>query len=90
MIQSAVSIIQSTTFARAYKKLHNQQKVKVDDVIQMIFDNPALGTQKQADFSGVYAYKLKVQSHQILLAYEFGPQTRYLLLLGTHESFCPT
>ncbi|MCD8504566.1 MAG: type II toxin-antitoxin system RelE/ParE family toxin [Burkholderiaceae bacterium] len=86
MIQSAVRVIQSTVFARAYKKLHNQQKVKVDDAIQMIVDNPELGTQKRGDLNGVYVYKFKVQSQETLLAHEFDPQTRHLLLLGAHEN----
>ena len=87
MVDRAVRVIQSAAFARAYKKLHNQQKVSVDDAVQYIVKHPEVGTQKRGDLSGVYVYKFKAQSQETLLAYEYDPQTRYLLLLGTHENF---
>ena len=32
-------------------------------------------------------YKFKSQTQLLLLAYEFDPKTRHLLLLGSHENF---
>ncbi|NBT69695.1 MAG: type II toxin-antitoxin system RelE/ParE family toxin, partial [Betaproteobacteria bacterium] len=34
-----------------------------------------------------YVYKFKSQAQLLLLAYEFDPKTRHLLLLGSHENF---
>ena len=40
-----------------------------------------------ATFAGVYVYKFTSQNELVLLAYEFDPKTRHLLLLGSHENF---
>ncbi len=82
-----VEVFQSSIFARSYKKLHKNQKIDVDAGIEKIIKDPQVGTQKRGDLSGVYVYKFKSQHQEILLAYEFDPKTRYLLLLGTHENF---
>ncbi|MDN3987442.1 type II toxin-antitoxin system RelE/ParE family toxin [Zwartia vadi] len=82
-----VEVFQSAIFARSYKKLHKKQKIDVDAGIEEIIKDPQIGTQKRGDLSGVYVYKFKSQKQEILLAYEFDPKTRYLLLLGTHENF---
>lgn len=82
-----VEVFQSAIFARSYKRLHKNQKTDVDAGIEKIIKDPQIGTQKRGDLSGVYVYKFKSQNQEILLAYEFDPKTRYLLLLGTHENF---
>lgn len=87
MCSDSVRVFQSSTFVRAYKKLHNAQKVAVDDAVQAIVKDPEIGTQKRGDLRGVYVYKFKVRTQEILLAYEYDPNTRFLLLLGSHENF---
>ena len=86
-MRRSVEVLQSAAFARAYKKLHLNRRKNVDDAVNLITDNPLLGEPKKGDLAGVYVYKFNSQSQQMLLAYEFDPQTRYLLLLGTHENF---
>lgn len=80
-------ILQMPPFKRAYKKLHGQQKIKVDEAIEMIVAKPELGQQKKGDLAGVWVYKFKVKQQEYLLAYEWDPKLRMLLLLGTHENF---
>lgn len=82
-----IQVLQTTTFARVYKKLHRQSKVDVDHAVALIVDNLKLGIPKRGDLSGVYVYQFKSQNQEMLLAYEFDPTTRLLLLLGTHENF---
>ena len=41
----------------------------------------------RGDLAGVYVYKFKIQNQLILLAYEYDPHTRMLLLFGSHENF---
>jgi len=82
-----VVVTQSTVFARAYKKLHPHQKQDVDSAVDAIVSDPLLGDAKRGDLAGVYVYKFKSQSQLLLLAYEFDPKTRHLLLLGSHEDF---
>lgn len=74
-------------FLRAYKKLRNNQKLAVDRAIADIVRNPTLGEAEKGDVSGVYIYKFDCINQLFLLAYEYDPITRLLLLVGTHENF---
>ena len=87
MASKKVEVTQASAFARTYKKLHLLQKKDVDTAVEVIVSNPLVGDAKRGDLSGVYVYKFKSQTQLLLLAYAFDPQTRHLLLLGTHENF---
>ena len=87
MASKQVEVTQASAFARTYKKLHLLQKKDVDTAVEVIVSNPLVGDAKRGDLSGVYVYKFKSQPQLLLLAYEFVPQTRHLILLGTHENF---
>lgn len=82
-----MQVLQSAAFSRAYKKLHKNQKIDVDDAVETIIQSPELGEPKRGDLAGVYVYKFKSNSQLMLLAYEYDPETRMLLLLGSHENF---
>lgn len=86
-MEAAVHIQQSTTFKRAYKRLHPKQKADVDDAVAEIVRDPSIGDAEKGDLAGVYVYKFKCCGQLTLLAYEYDPQTRLLLLLGSHENF---
>ena len=87
MPEQSVRVLQSAIFARAYKRLHKNQKVDVDTAIEVIVKSPEVGELKRGDLAGVYVYKFKSQNQLMLLAYEYDPLTRMLLLLGSHENF---
>jgi mRNA-degrading endonuclease YafQ of YafQ-DinJ toxin-antitoxin module len=87
MSEQPVQVLQSAAFARAYKKLHKNQKIDVDNAVEVIVKSPEIGELKRGDLAGVYVHKFKSQNQLILLAYEYDPQTRMLLLLGSHENF---
>jgi len=59
----------------------------VDTAVNVIVADPLAGEVKRGYLAGVYVYKFKSQSQLMLLAYEFDPRTRHLLLLGSHENF---
>ncbi len=82
-----ILIQQTNGFLRAYKKLRNNQKLAVDRAIADIAHNPTLGEAKKGDLSGVYIYKFNCINQLFLLAYEYDPISRLLLLVGTHENF---
>jgi len=79
-------ILQANAFLRAYKKLHDNQKDAVDQAVAEIVRDPAIGEAKRGDLSGVYVYKFDCVNQLFLLAYEYDPTTRILLLVGTHEN----
>lgn len=82
-----ILVKQMPTFKKAYKKLHANQKSKVNEAIRAIIQNPNIGEEKKGDLSGVFVYKFKIHSQEILLAYEWDPRERLLLALGVHENF---
>ncbi|MEY4295347.1 MAG: hypothetical protein RLY82_1035 [Pseudomonadota bacterium] len=82
-----VTVYQANAFSRAYKKLHASQQADVDDAVAAIVANPEIGEPKKGDLRGVYVYKFKSNQQLMLLAYEYDPATRTLLLLGSHENF---
>ena len=84
---TAVQVLQSAMFRRAYKRLHPSQKADVDDAITSIVQDPTIGQPKKGDLAGVFVYKFKSNAQLILLAYEYDLETRMLLLLGSHENF---
>jgi mRNA interferase RelE/StbE len=83
----AVQIQQSAMFKRAYKRLHPNQKADVDDAVAEIVRDPTIGEAKKGDLAGVFVHKFKCNEQLMLLAYEYDPATRLLLLLGSHENF---
>jgi hypothetical protein len=82
-----ILIQQTNAFLRAYKKLHNNQKDAVDQAIAGIIREPAIGEAKKGDLAGVFVHKFDCVNQLFLLAYEYDPTTRVLLLVGTHENF---
>jgi len=82
-----IIVKQMPLFKKAYKKLHKIERTKVDEAIQQIIKNPDIGQAKKGDLAGVFVYKFKIQTKQILLAYEWNPAERLLLALGVHENF---
>jgi len=82
-----IQVLQAAVFRRAYKRLHPNQKADVDIAVQAIVDDPTLGEAKKGDLAGVLVYKCKCSGQLTLLAYEYDPATRLLLLLGSHENF---
>jgi mRNA interferase RelE/StbE len=84
---SVVEILQTNAFRRAYKRLRANQKASVDTAVAAIASDPTLGEAKKGDLAGVHVYKFQCVGALFLLAYEYDPETRLLLLVGTHENF---
>jgi mRNA interferase RelE/StbE len=82
-----IEVVQSSGFRRAYKRLHPNQKADVDDAVAAIVADPTLGEAKKGDLAGVFVHKFQCIGTTFLLAYEYDPATRLLLLVGTHENF---
>ena len=82
-----VEVLQANGFRRTYKRLHPNQKADVDDAVAAIVGDPGLGEAKKGDLAGIFVYKFQCAGKLFLLAYEYDPATRLLLLVGTHENF---
>ena len=87
-----LEIFDTPTFRKAVKKLSARDKKIVDDAIVAIANAPHIGQEKKGDLAGVFVYKFKMSSQEVLLAYELepnkiAPQTLILLSFGSHENF---
>jgi mRNA-degrading endonuclease YafQ of YafQ-DinJ toxin-antitoxin module len=84
-----MQVLQTPTFKRQSKKLHQNQKISLDEAIRNIISNPETGELKKGDLSGVRVYKFKMQKQLTLIAYEFLDTKMELILLalGSHENF---
>ena len=82
-----IRVLQMPPFKRAYKRLHPNQRIVVDEAVRTIVDNPEAGEAKRGDLAGIYVHKFPCLDKQMLLAYQWDPATRVLLALGVHENF---
>ena len=82
-----VAVLQMPAFKRVYKKLAASHQAVVDDAVRTIVANPDIGEAKKGDLAGAYVHKFPLNRQQMLLAYEWDPKTRVLILLGSHENF---
>ena len=49
-----MKILQSRSFERKVKKFSKREKMKLDEEVQKILDNPSIGSEKKGDLRGVY------------------------------------
>lgn len=82
-----MKIEQKPSFKKVYKKLHKNQREKVNQAIHTITENPSLGQEKSGDLAGVFVHKFDCVNQQYLLAYQWREEYRLLLLVGVHENF---
>jgi len=80
-------ILQTSSFKKNVKKLHNNQKSQLDEAVKLVLSKPEIGTQKKGDLAKVFVYKFKIQNQETLLAYEYDEESTTLLSIGSHENF---
>lgn len=84
-----VNILQTPTFKKAVKKLHNNQKSDLDGAIRELLEDPYIGEQKKGDLSFLRVHKFKMVKQLTLLGYSYedGTVTLELMALGSQENF---
>ena len=84
-----MKILQTSSFRKAAKKLHPNQKKDLDDAVRKIIADTAIGEVKVGDLAGISVYKFKMVKQLTLLAYQYKDETitLTLLTLGSHENF---
>jgi mRNA-degrading endonuclease RelE of RelBE toxin-antitoxin system len=66
-LANSIQVLQTSSFKKATKKLHKNQKVDLDDAIRELMGNPRLGEQKKGDLSFMRVYKFKMAKQLTLL-----------------------
>lgn len=84
-----INVYQTRIFEKALNKLDDVVRDSVDEQIDLIIDNPEMGTLKKGDLSHIRVHKFKINGEQILLGYNWneGKVTLTLLSFGPHENF---
>lgn len=82
-------VLQTSTFKKAVKKLHKNQKQDLDKAVKILIRDPLLGELKKGDLSFMRVYKFKMAKQLTLLGYcyEDGSFVLELLTFGSHENF---
>ena len=80
-------IIQSRSFGKKLKGFRKRDKKILDEQIQRILDNPAVGQEKKGDLRGVFLHKFKIRTTQYLLCYRFAGDALESITIGPHESY---
>jgi len=84
-----IEVKETPTFRKAFKKLAEKDKVRVENEIDRIIEDPEIGEQKKGDLSYLRVHKFELNRQLALLGYSWheGKCTIYLLNVGTHENF---
>ncbi|EKO3914206.1 type II toxin-antitoxin system RelE/ParE family toxin [Vibrio metschnikovii] len=82
-------VLQTPSFKKTVKKLHQNQKVDLDNAVKALIEDPLSGEQKKGDLSFLRVYKFKMVKQLTLLGYSYqdGTVTLELIALGAHENF---
>lgn len=80
-------ITQSPLFQRTVKKFSKLLKQILDENINQIKNNPAIGVSKKGDLKGVKVHKFKFHDQQYLLAYRVSENLLELIAINSHENF---
>ncbi|SDU67318.1 type II toxin-antitoxin system RelE/ParE family toxin [Desulfobacula phenolica] len=82
-----MKILQSRSFERKVKKFSKQDKVILDEQIQIIVEKPSIGEEKKGDLRGVHVHKFKIKTILYLLSYRFMGDNLELIMIGPHQNY---
>lgn len=84
-----MKVLQRGEFKKAYKRLNDNQLDAVNEAIEKVVENPAIGEQKKGDLVRFRVYKFPVLDQIYLLAYVHDEEEGTLTLraFGPHANF---
>jgi len=74
-------------FRKFLKKQRRPLQLAIEDEIEKITNNPAMGELKVGDLQGCQLHKFIFQRQQFLIAYHRTESDIIFYLIGTHENF---
>lgn len=86
-------------FSRFVKKAHKPLQLAIEDAVDEVCENPAIGEAKVGDLAGIWVYKFKFNRQEYLIAYRpptpeaqrQGVDVELLIIdfyqVGSHENF---
>ena len=82
-------VLQTPSFRKAVKKLHENQKQELDKAVATLMRDPLLGDQKKGDLLFLRVNNFNMINQLYLLGYSYEQDSVVLELLapGLHENF---
>jgi len=74
-------------FEQRVRKFSKEQKLILDEQINLLIENPEIGTEKKGDLKEVFVHKFKIKTIQYLLAYRFNEEKIELIMIGPHQNY---
>ncbi|RLB00980.1 MAG: type II toxin-antitoxin system RelE/ParE family toxin [Deltaproteobacteria bacterium] len=82
-----MKVLQSRLFEQRVRKFSKEQKLILDEQINLLIENPEIGTEKKGDLKEVFVHKFKIKTIQYLLAYRFNEEKIELIMIGPHQNY---
>ena len=82
-----MKIYQSRLFEKRIQKFNKADKLKLDDEIKQIIQNPSIGNEKKGDLRGIFVHKFNLLNQLYLLAYRFSSDSLELIMIGPHQNY---
>lgn len=82
-----MDILYKPSFRKFVKKQTRPLQLAIEDEIEKISNNPAIGKSKTGDLQGIQVHKFIFQRQGFLIAYRTTESDIIFYSIGTHESF---
>jgi plasmid stabilization system protein ParE len=69
------------------KKQARPLQLSIEDEIERIIENPAIGETKKGDLQGYRVHKFVFKKQKLLIAYQVSETEILFYMVGTHENF---
>ena len=74
-------------FKKFVKKQARPLQLSIEDEIESIIENPAVGETKKGDLQGFQVHKFAYKKQKLLIAYRVSETGILFYMVGTHENF---
>ena len=74
-------------FRKFVKKQTRPLQLSIEDEIEKILENPAIGESKKGDLLGFRVHKFTFKKQRLLIAYRVSPNEMVFYMVGSHENF---
>ena len=74
-------------FKKFVKKQARPLQLSIEDEIEWIIENPAMGDTKKGDLKGFRVHKFTLKRQKLLIAYQVSETKILFYMIDTHENF---
>ena len=82
-----MEIFYKAPFKKFVKKQARPVQLSIEDEIERIIENPAMGETKTGDLQGFRVHKFAFKKQKLLIAYRASQVEILFYTVGTHENF---